>query len=63
MPVIKNVTQEDKLNAHRTAARKWARKNLVEINIKNKIRYDANKDTINEARRKRYAERKKPIVV
>ena len=39
MPPIKHVTQEEKHEAHKISARKWARKNLVEINIKNKERY------------------------
>ena len=63
MPVVKYVTQKEKQEAHRLAALRWARKNIAEINIKNKERYHLNKDTINAARRERYAERKKPIVV
>ena len=63
MPFVKHHTPEEKHEAHKLAARRWARKNLVEINIKNKVRYHENKDAINLLRRERYAERKKPIVV
>jgi len=62
MPMVKYTTDEEKLNAHRASALKWARKNLVAINIKNKQRYDNNKSAINAVRRERYA-RKKALAV
>ena len=61
--MVKYTTDEEKLNAHRASALKWARKNLVAINIKNKQRYDNNKSAINALRRERYAARKALAVV
>ena len=61
--MVKYTTDEEKLEAHRIAARNWARKNLVAINIKNKQRYTENSTAINALRRERYAARKALAVV
>ena len=61
--MVKYTTDEEKLDAHRPSALKWARKNLVAINIKNKERYNVNKTAINAVRRERYAAKKALAVV
>jgi hypothetical protein len=62
MPPAKYNTDEERKEAHRAAALKYARKNMSVIIAYNKQRYIQNRDAINATRREKYAAKKALIV-
>ena len=58
MPPTKYNTNEERKEAHRIAALKYARKHMTTIIAYNKKRYVENRDAINAQRRARYAAKK-----
>ena len=58
MPPTKYNTDEERKEAHRLAALKYARAHMQSIIAYNKQRYPENKDSINAQRRARYAAKK-----
>jgi hypothetical protein len=58
MPLAKYNTDEERREAHRIAALKYARKHIAEIIASNKKRYHENRDAINARRREIYAAKK-----
>jgi hypothetical protein len=62
MPPTKYNTDEERKEAHRVAALKYARKITSTIVAYNKQRYTQNRDVINATRREKYAAKKALIV-